>query len=83
MSSLMAIPISAIAIFMSAGPTLYSGVFPIGGLTSVMFDEMTVLEKFLDISKHLFIPVSILTLAGLPGIQRQMRANLIEVLDKP
>ena len=82
MSSLMAIPSFVIAIFMLIF-ALYSGVFPIGGLTSVMFDEMTVLEKFLDISKHLFIPVSILTLAGLPGIQRQMRANLIEVLDKP
>ncbi|NQY80648.1 MAG: ABC transporter permease [Candidatus Caenarcaniphilales bacterium] len=81
-SSLMAIPSFVIAIFMLLF-ALYSGVFPIGGLTGVMFDEMNFFEKLLDISRHLFIPVSILTLAGLPGIQRQMRANLIEVLDKP
>jgi peptide/nickel transport system permease protein len=62
---------------------LYSGWFPIGGLTSVVIDEMNFFERFIDVTRHLFIPVSILTLLSIPSIQRQMRANLLEILDRP
>jgi len=81
LSSLMAVPSFILAIFMLIF-ALYSGYFPVGGLTSVVIDEMSLLEKLLDLCRHLFIPVSILTLLSIPSIQRQMRANLLDVLDK-
>lgn len=59
---------------------LNSQIIPIGGLTSVNYYEMNKLEQFLDIIKHLILPTTILTLVSIAGLQRQMRANLLDVL---
>lgn len=58
-----------------------TGWFPIGGLTSSNFIEMNLGQKILDISKHLVLPVTVLFTVSLAGLQRQMRANLLDVLD--
>ena len=58
-----------------------TGWFPVGGLTSWNFSEMSSCEKFIDITKHLILPVIVLFTISLSGIQRQMRANMLEVLD--
>lgn len=59
---------------------LATRVLPIGGLTSPDFFERDTFGQVLDIAQHLIIPVSVLTFVGLAGIQRQMRANLLDVL---
>ncbi len=53
---------------------------PIGGLTSPDFFELDLPHQILDEGKHLIIPVIVLTFVSLAGIQRQMRANLLDVL---
>lgn len=58
-----------------------TGWFPIGGLTSPSFSEMTFGAKFLDITHHLILPVLVLFTISLAGLQRQMRANMLDVLD--
>ena len=58
-----------------------TGWFPVGGLTSSNFLEMSFSQKFLDISYHLVLPVTVLFTLSLAGLQRQMRANLLDVLD--
>ncbi len=58
-----------------------TGWFPIGGLTSSNFIEMSFGEKVLDITKHLILPVTVLFTVSLAGLQRQMRGNLLDVLD--
>ena len=58
-----------------------TGWFPIGGLTSSNFIEMNLGEKLLDITKHLILPVTVLFTISLAGLQRQMRGNLLDVLD--
>jgi peptide/nickel transport system permease protein len=58
-----------------------TGWFPIGGLTSSNFMEMTFGEKVADISYHLVLPVTVLFTLSLAGLQRQMRGNLLDVLD--
>ena len=58
-----------------------TGWFPIGGLTSFNFAQMSVGEKFLDIAHHLFLPVLVLFTLSLAGLQRQMRGNLLDVLE--
>ena len=58
-----------------------TGWFPVGGLTSWNFSEMSFLGKISDISKHLVLPVIVLFTISLSGLQRQMRANMLEVLD--
>ncbi len=58
-----------------------TGLFPIGGLTSANFYSMSVFEKFVDVIHHLFLPTVVLTTISLAGLSRQMRANLLDVLD--
>ncbi len=58
-----------------------TGWFPVGGLTSSNFLEMSFSQKILDISYHLILPVTVLFTLSLAGLQRQMRANLLDVLD--
>lgn len=58
-----------------------TGLFPIGGLTSANFYNMNLIEKTIDIIHHLFLPTLVLTTISLAGLSRQMRANLLDVLD--
>ncbi len=58
-----------------------TGWFPIGGLTSVDFSQMSFFEKILDLAKHLILPTFVLTTISLSSLTRQMRANLLDVLN--
>ena len=58
-----------------------TGWFPIGGLTSANFSELSSFAKVLDIIHHLFLPVFVLTTISLSSLARQMRANLLDVLN--
>lgn len=58
-----------------------TGWFPVGGLTSYSFNDMTLGAKILDIAYHLVLPVIVLFTISLAGLARQMRANLLDVLD--
>lgn len=58
-----------------------TGWFPIGGLTSPNFADMNFGAKFWDITHHLILPVIVLFTISLAGLQRQMRANMLDVLD--
>ncbi|MCX4276049.1 MAG: ABC transporter permease [Candidatus Gastranaerophilales bacterium] len=58
-----------------------TGWFPIGGLTGSGFYSMSLFEKILDVMHHLFLPTLVLTTISLAGLSRQMRANLLDVLD--
>lgn len=57
-----------------------TGWFPTGGLTSYNHAEMTTGGKILDILHHLVLPVIVLFTISLSGLQRQMRGNLLDVL---
>lgn len=76
----MAIPSFFFAILMLIF-AIKTGWFPVGGLTSYNFSEMTLGAKIIDVSKHLVLPVLVLFTISLSGLQRQMRANMLEVLD--
>lgn len=58
-----------------------TGWFPIGGLTSANFADMTFVGQVKDIAHHLVLPVTVLFTLSLAGLQRQMRANMLDVLD--
>ena len=76
----MAIPSFFFAILMLIF-AVKSGWFPVGGLTSYNFSEMSFFGKILDLAKHLVLPSLVLFTISLSGLQRQMRANMLEVLD--
>ncbi|MDR1168121.1 MAG: ABC transporter permease [Heliobacteriaceae bacterium] len=58
-----------------------TGWFPVGGLTSSDFLEMSFAQKIWDVTHHLILPVAVLFTISLAGLQRQMRGNLLDVLD--
>ncbi len=76
----MAIPSFFFAVLMLIF-AVKTGWFPVGGLTSSNFMEMNFIHKFLDIAHHLVLPVTVLFTLSLAGLQRQMRGNLLDVLD--
>lgn len=58
-----------------------TGWFPAGGLTSFNHSEMSLGGRVLDIIHHLVLPVIVLFSISLSGLMRQMRANLLDVLN--
>jgi peptide/nickel transport system permease protein len=62
---------------------IFSGVLqwlPAGGLKSVDYDQLSVLGKIGDLAAHLTIPVVVLAIGALAGLQRIMRGNMLDVL---
>ncbi len=57
-----------------------TGWFPTGGLTSYNYSELGFWGKITDILHHLVLPVIVLFTISLSGLQRQMRGNLLDVL---
>ena len=76
----MAIPSFFFAVLMLMF-AVKTGWFPIGGLTSSNYTDMNIFQKFWDITHHLILPVFVLFTISLAGMQRQMRANMLDVLD--
>lgn len=76
----MAIPSFFFAILMLIF-AVKTGWFPVGGLTSYNFNEMSFAGKIVDVSRHLILPAVVLFTISLSGLQRQMRANMLEILD--
>lgn len=75
----MSMPTFLLALVLLMG-ALATHLLPIGGLTSSDFYERSWLGQIGDLSLHLVIPVTVLTVVGLAAIQRQMRGNLLDVL---
>jgi peptide/nickel transport system permease protein len=75
----MAMPSFVLALVLAV-VVVQTNILPFGGLTSPDFDDMTLLAKGWDLAQHLILPVLIMTILGIAGLQRQMRGNLLEVL---
>jgi len=59
---------------------VYLGWFPISGIKSLDFEELSFFGKILDLVRHLILPVFISAFGGLAGISRYMRTSMLEVL---
>ena len=54
---------------------------PISGLHSLMgYGSMSTVEKILDWSRHLVLPVVVSAIGGLAGLSRYMKSSMLEVL---
>ncbi len=60
-----------------------TGWFPIGGIQSPDYDQLSTLGKVLDVLHHLFIPAMTLALVSLAGLTRLVRSAVLEVLRSP
>jgi peptide/nickel transport system permease protein len=75
----MAMPGFVLALLLAVW-AVKSHTLPLGGLTSDAFDLMPWYAQVWDVLKHLALPVLVMTVAGVAGIQRQMRSNMLDVL---
>ncbi|RCW43848.1 ABC transporter permease [Halanaerobium sp. MA284_MarDTE_T2] len=55
---------------------------PISGMTSIMYDYMTPVEKVIDIAKHLIVPAVVLGTASTASLMRQMRGQMLDVINQ-
>lgn len=85
--------ISTIFVFIGfAVPTFWLGLilmlifgvrldwFPVSGIVSLQFDEFSIIEKIIDVARHIVLPVFILSFTSLAGMSRYMRGNMLEVI---
>ena len=56
------------------------GWLPISGIQSLGVEEMSLKERIIDWIKHLIMPVTIMSFAGLAGMSRYARSSMLEVL---
>jgi peptide/nickel transport system permease protein len=57
-----------------------SPMFPVGGMTSINHDQLSLIGKILDIAWHLILPTIALSITSFAGLQRLTRGQLLDVL---
>ena len=57
-----------------------SPLFPIGGMTSINYSELSPLGQVLDIGWHMILPTIALSITSFAGLQRLTRGQLLDVL---
>jgi peptide/nickel transport system permease protein len=69
--------LSGLLLLMLAART---GWFPVGGMRSIDYDDLSALGKLGDLLWHLALPALVVGLVPLASRMRQMRGNLLDVL---
>jgi peptide/nickel transport system permease protein len=69
--------LSGLLLLMLAART---GWFPVGGMRSLDYDDLDAIGKGLDLLRHLILPAVVVGLTPLASRMRQMRGNLLDVL---
>ena len=69
--------LSGLLLLMLAART---GWFPVGGMRSLDYDDLSSLGQVPDIAHHLVLPAFVVGLIPLASRMRQMRSNLLDVL---
>ncbi|HIK44310.1 MAG TPA: ABC transporter permease [Leptolyngbyaceae cyanobacterium M65_K2018_010] len=59
---------------------LTAPLFPIGGRTSIIHDDLNWFGRLLDVGWHLILPTVALSITGFAGLQRITRGQLLDVL---
>lgn len=53
---------------------------PIGGMTSIDYGDLSLWGKMVDLSRHMLIPVFVMSTGMMASLMRFMRSNLLDVL---
>ncbi|MFA5272349.1 MAG: ABC transporter permease [Candidatus Omnitrophota bacterium] len=59
---------------------IWFNLLPISGLKSLNYDNLSLVQKIIDSTKHLILPIFVITITGLAGLSRYMRSQMQEVL---
>ena len=55
-------------------------IFPVGDRTSIYYEQLSPIGKFLDVAWHAILPTIALSVVGFAGLQRITRGQLLDVL---
>ena len=58
------------------------GILPVSGIVSLDFENLTLFQKILDLTRHLILPVTVASIGGLAGLSRYMRQSMIGVISE-
>ena len=75
-----AIPTFWLALLLMILFGVHLGWLPISGIRSLNFEYLPPGTAFLDLIKHLILPVLLSAFGGLAGLSRYMRSNMLEVI---
>lgn len=56
------------------------GLLPISGMRSLHYADLSRIEQFLDMAKHLALPVMVMALTGMAALARYSRSAMLEVI---
>jgi peptide/nickel transport system permease protein len=59
-----------------------TGWLPLGGMESPYYDQLSAIGKVEDVAEHLVLPTLVLGTRSLASIMRQMRGNLLDVMNE-
>ncbi len=60
----------------------YFNLFPLVGITSDYYDELNMVQKFLDVCWHLVLPVAASTIGSFAFLARFSRSNFLDVVNQ-
>lgn len=75
-----AVPTFWLALLLMIFFGIHLGWLPISGLRSLNYEYLSAWAHFVDLAKHLVLPVLVSAFGGLAGLSRYMRANMLEVI---
>lgn len=81
-SFLISVPEIVIAIALLA-VVVHGRILPVGGMTSLGFEQLSGWEKIHDVARRMALPTSILVLSGIAVVIRHVRASVLEIVDAP
>jgi peptide/nickel transport system permease protein len=61
---------------------VYLAWFPISGIHSLGYENMPLIQKIWDSTRHLTLPIFIAVFGGLAGLSRYMRSSMLEVIQQ-
>lgn len=81
-SFLVSLPEAVIALGLLAW-AVRSHALAVGGMTTIDFEQLSIVDKIRDVVAHMFLPLLMLVLGGIAVVLRHVRASVLEVLDAP
>lgn len=75
-----AMPTFWLALILMSLLCVKAGLLPVSGIASFNFDDMSVIEKVVDLLRHLALPIFVSAFGGLAGFSRYVRSSMLNVL---
>jgi len=77
-----AMPVFWLALILQLVLGVWLNIFPVSGIKSLNYENLSLFHKFLDSTRHLFLPIFVTVFGSLVGISRYMRSQMQEALSQ-